>query len=127
MRRFIVSSIAAFTFFPSIVYSDWATVPELESRVLWQLVSEGRAEVVSSVGFGDPSGRHDKQSVFRILKAEESEGNIKWAIKSDGSYRPVMCTEAWEDSYRYIGSSCAIPGCIPDSQKCLDEITKNLS
>lgn len=126
MRRFIVSSIAAFTFFPSIVNSDWATVPELESRVLWQLVSEGRAEVVSSVGFGDPSGRHDKQTVFRILKAEKSEGNIKWAIKSDGSYRPVMCTEAWEDSYRYIGSSCAIPGCIPDSQECLDEITKNL-
>ena len=127
MRRLIVSSIVAFTFLPSIVYSDWATVPELESRVLWQLVSEGRAEVVSSVGFGDPSGRHDKQTVFKILKAEESEGSIRWAIKSDGSYRPVMCTETWVDSYRYIGPSCAIPGCIPDSQECLDEITRNLS
>lgn len=126
MRRLIISSIAVFTFFPSIVYSDWATVPELESRVLWKLVSEGRAEVVSSVGFGEPSGRHEKHTVFRIKKADKSEGSIEWAINPDGSYRPVMCKEVWGDSYHYIGSSCSIPGCIPESQKCIDEILRNI-
>ena len=51
---------------PSFVMADWAMVPDLNSRELWQLVSENRAEVVSSVGFGDPTSRHEKQTVFII-------------------------------------------------------------
>jgi hypothetical protein len=108
------------------VFADWATVPNLSSSTLWQLVSESRAEVVSSVGFGVPTGRHEKQTVFRILSAKKSDGDIHWAIKTDGSYRPVMCTETWKDSYNYLGSSCSIPGCTPDNEKCLKAITKNL-
>ena len=106
--------------------ADWATVPDLESRYLWQLVAEGRAEVISSVGFGLPDNVHSKQTVFKILKASKSESGIKWAISPNGSYRPVMCTESWESSYKYRGSSCAIPGCTPDNEKCIKEITKNL-
>ncbi len=111
---------------PAFALADWAVVPDLTSSTLWQLVSENRAEVVSSVGFGDPSGRHEKQTVFRIKKAKKSEGDIKWAIGQDGNYRPVMCAESWKDTYTYLGSSCSIPGCIPNSKNCLDEVTKNL-
>jgi hypothetical protein len=113
-------------FISSNSFADWATVLDLESRDLWQLVVEGRAEVISSVGFGSPDKAHSKQTVFKILKASKSEGGIKWAISSDGSYRPVMCNESWDSRYKYRGSSCAIPGCLPDSEKCIKEITKNL-
>jgi hypothetical protein len=114
------------TFSSSAVFSDWAVVPDLTSSTLWELVAENRAEVVSSVGFGSPSGPHTKQTVFKIVEADRSEGDIKWAIKEGGGYRPVMCTESWNDKYRYLGSSCSIPGCIPNNKKCLDEITENL-
>jgi hypothetical protein len=110
----------------SQAFSDWATVLDLESRDMWQLVTEGRAEVVSSVGFGLPDKVHSKQTVFKIIKATKNEGGLKWAINPDGSYRPVMCTESWASSYKYRGSSCAIPGCTPDNEKCIKEITKNL-
>ena len=113
-------------FIPSIALADWAVVPDLTSSTLWQLVSENRAEVVSSVGFGEPAGHHEKQTVFRIKKANKSEGDISWAINKDGSYRPVMCTESWKDSYVYLGSSCSIPGCDPSIKKCLDKVLKNL-
>lgn len=111
---------------PSVSYSDWAVVPDLESKTLWKLVSENRGEVVSSVGFGNPTKSHIKQTVFIIKKAVKSEGDIKWAIENDGSYRPVMCTESWNDNYTYLGSSCSIPGCLPNNKKCLDEIKKHL-
>ena len=111
---------------PSISRADWAVVPDLGSSTLWQLVIEKRAEVVSSVGFGNPTEVHTKQTVFRIIKANKSEGDIKWAIDKEGTYRPVMCEETWKDKYTYLGSSCSIPGCIPDNKKCLDAITKNL-
>ncbi len=110
---------------PSFVMADWAMVPDLNSRELWQLVSENRAEVVSSVGFGDPTSRHEKQTVFIIKEAKKSEGNIKWAINPDGSYSSVMCTETWDNTYKYSHSACYIPGCIPDNQECLDEVFKN--
>ena len=106
--------------------ADWATAPKLESIILWGMVADGNAEVVSSVAYGSPNKRHSKQTVFKILKASKSEGAIKWAINSDGSYRPVMCTESWEDWLTYRGSSCAIPGCIPDNKQCISDITKNL-
>ena len=108
------------------VFADWATVPDLSSSTLWQLVSESRAEVVSSVGFSDPTGRHEKQTVFRILSAKKSDGDIHWAINIDGSYRPVMCKETWKGSYNYLGSSCSIPGCAPNNEKCIKAIIKNL-
>ena len=116
--------LLAFASFPAL--ADWATAPNLESRVLWQLVAEGRAEVVSSVAFGTPTGRHAKQTVFVIREANKSEGQIKWAIKSDGTYRPVMCTESWESKYNYLGSSCSIPGCNPESEACIKELAENL-
>lgn len=105
--------------------ADWAIAPDLESRVLWALVAGGNAEVVSTVGFGEPMSRHEKHTVFRLIKVDTSRGAIKWAVRPDGSYRPVMCREVWDDSYSYRGSSCFIPGCIPNSKKCLDEVTEN--
>ena len=111
---------------PAFSSADWAVVPDLTSSTLWQLVSEKRTEVVSSVGFGNPTELHTKQTVFRIIKAKKSEGDIKWAIEKDGTYRPVMCNESWKDKYTYLGSSCSIPGCIPNTKKCLDAVTKNL-
>ena len=126
MHRLNLMLLISFILISTSAIADWAVVPDLTSGTLWQLVSENRAEVVSSVGFGDSSGRHEKQTVFRINKAKRSEGDIKWAIKKDGSYRPVMCTEAWKDTYSYLGSSCSIPGCIPNNKKCIDEVTKNL-
>jgi hypothetical protein len=113
-------------FFAPSALADWAVTPDLESSTLWQLVAENRAEVVSSVGFGSPEGFHTKQTVFRILKADKSEGDIRWAIDSDESYRPVMCVESWDHRFKYRGSSCSIPGCEPDTQKCLDAVTNNL-
>ncbi len=110
----------------AIAQADWAVVPDLTSSTLWQLVSEKRAEVVSSVGFGNPSELHTKQTVFRIIKAKKSDGDIKWAIKKDDSYRPVMCNETWVDEYTYLGSSCSIPGCILNSTKCLAKVIGNL-
>ncbi len=106
--------------------ADWSTVPDLESRTLWQLVAENRAEVVSSVGFGSPESSHSKQTVFRILKADKSDGDIRWAVDPDGGFRPVMCTESWQNRFQYRGSSCSIPGCEPDTKECLDSVTKNL-
>ena len=126
MRKFKLILFLNLTLTPILANADWAVIPDLTSSTLWMLVSENRAEVVSSVGFGKPSERHEKQTVFRILKANKSEGDIKWAIKEDGSYRPVMCTESWKDTYSYLGSSCSIPGCIPNTKKCLNEVTKNL-
>lgn len=111
---------------PTVTIADWAVVPDLGSSTLWQLVSENRAEVVSSVGFGSPTGPHKKQTVFIIKKAKISEGDIKWAIDKNGKYRPVMCTESWNDRFTYLGSSCSIPGCLQNNKKCLDEVTKNL-
>lgn len=108
------------------VLADWAAVPDLGSGTLWQLVAENRAEVVSSVGFGSPEGPHIKQTVYRILKADETEGDIRWAIDPDGNFRPVMCIESWQNRFEYRGSSCSIPGCEPDNQKCLDAVTSNL-
>lgn len=110
----------------NVLLADWAAVPDLESRDLWQLVSEGRAEVVSSVGFGNPDKAHSKQTVFKILKANKNESGMSWAINPNGTYRPVMCTESWLSRYNYLGSSCSIPGCVPDNEKCIKEINKNL-
>jgi hypothetical protein len=124
MNRLFTAFLLSFLSLP--VFADWAMVPELQSHTLWQLVAENRAEVVSSVGFGSPDERHEKQTVFRILDAKKSEGDISWAINPDGSYRPVMCTEKWKGPYTYLGSTCEIPGCTPDNEKCLKRITKNL-
>lgn len=124
MRRFKV--LLFLTFISSSVLADWATVSSPTSSTLWQLVAENRAEVVSSVAFGGPDEHHQKQTVFRILDAKKSEGDISWAINTNGSYRPVMCTEAWESSYKYLGSSCSIPGCDSGSEKCLEQVIKNL-
>ncbi len=124
MRKFKV--LIFLTFLSSSVLADWATIPSLTSSTLWQLVAENRAEVVSSVAFGSLDERHQKQTVFRVLDAKKSEGDISWAINPDGSYRPVMCTETWKNSYKYLGSSCSIPGCTPDNEKCLKQVTKNL-
>lgn len=110
----------------ALARADWAVIPDLTSSTLWQLVSEKRAEVVSSVGFGNPTEVHTKQTVFRIIKAKKSEGDIKWAIEKEGVYRPVMCSETWKDKYTYLGSSCSIPGCLGNTKKCLDAVTKNL-
>jgi len=126
MRKFRLMLLINIFVIPIPAIADWAVIPELSSSTLWQLVIEKRAEVVSSVGFGIPLERHEKHTVFRIIEAKKSEGDIKWAINTDGSYRPVMCRESWRDTYTYLGSSCSIPGCIPDNKKCLDEITKNL-
>lgn len=126
MRKLNKALIIAIGLAPSIALADWAVVPDLESSTLWQLVIEKRAEVVSSVGFGVPTEMHTKQTVFRIIKANKSEGDIKWAIEKEGNYRPVMCQETWKDKYTYLGSSCSIPGCISDNKKCIDAITKNL-
>ncbi|MDY6993907.1 MAG: hypothetical protein SVR94_15070 [Pseudomonadota bacterium] len=126
MSKFNKILVLVLTLIPSVSFSDWAVVPDLTSSTLWKLVSENRAEVVSSVGFGGPTGPHRKQTVFIIKKAKKSEGDIKWAIEKDGKYRPVMCTESWNDKFTYLGSSCSIPGCVPDNKKCLDEVTKNL-
>ena len=125
MHRLKLVLLSSIILISTSAIADWAVVPDLTSSTLWQLVSENRAEVVSSVGFGEPSGPHNKQTVFRIKKAKRSEGDIKWAVKSDGSYRPVMCTETWKDTYNYLGSSCSIPGCIPNTKKCIDEVVKN--
>jgi len=126
MRKLNKTLVFVCVLIPSVALSDWAVIPDLTSSTLWKLVSENRAEVVSSVGFGNPTEQHTKQTVFRIIKAEKSEGDIKWAIDKNGNYRPVMCTESWKDKYSYLGSSCSIPGCISNTKKCLDEVTKNL-
>lgn len=111
---------------PLAAIADWASVPDLESRVLWKLVADGRAKVVSSVSFGEPSSRHLTRTVFKILKATKEEGPIKWAVEKDGTYRPVMCKEVWINEYTYSGSACSIPGCTPSQKECLNEIEKNL-
>jgi len=126
MRKFKLILLINIFLIPFSAIADWAVIPDLTSSTLWQLVIEKRAEVVSSVGFGNPTEQHEKHTVFRILKAKKSEGDIKWAIKSNGSYRPVMCRESWKDTYTYLGSSCSIPGCLLNDKKCLNEVTKNL-
>ncbi len=103
MHKLKIILLVNLSFIPAFALADWAVVPDLTSSTLWQLVSENRAEVVSSVGFGTPSGRHEKQTVFIIKKAKKSEGDITWAINGDGSYRPVMCNEKWEGPYSYLG------------------------
>lgn len=118
--------IVLIIFFPAKAFADWAVAPELESRVLWKMVIDGNAEVISSVSFGGPDGLHKKQTVFKILNISKPSGPIKWAIDGDGKYQPVMCSETWASMYQYRGSSCSIPGCIPDNKKCIEEITKNL-
>lgn len=124
----MLRSVLAFflALLPTAVVADWAAVPDLQSRVLWKLVADGRAEVVSSVSFGEPSSRHMTRTVFRILKATRDEGPIRWAVEKDGTYRPVMCKEVWVSEYKYSGSSCSIPGCNPSEKECLNEIEKNL-
>lgn len=52
--------LLTFILFANSASADWAVVPDLSSSVLWQLVIEGRAEVVSSVGFGTPTEAHTK-------------------------------------------------------------------
>lgn len=90
--------------------ADWAVAPDLTSSTLWQMVAEGRAEVVSSVAFGDPKEVHVKQTVFTISNAKGSDKNIKWAVRNSG-FAPVMCSEKW-NGYQYHGSSCLIPGVL---------------
>jgi hypothetical protein len=90
--------------------ADWATAPDLTSSTLWQMVIEDRAEVVSSVSFGDPTGIHVTQTVFKISKTLETDKSINWAVRKN-HIAPVMCSEKWKN-YRYIGSSCSIPGVL---------------
>jgi hypothetical protein len=120
-----IALLTLLTFSPPLL-ADWSTVPDLGSSTLWQLVAENRAEVVSSVGYGSPEGFHIKQTVFRVLNADKAEGDIRWAVDPNGGFRPVMCIESWQNTFKYRGSSCSIPGCEPDTQECLDSVTKNL-
>ena len=106
----------------NFAHADWAVAPDLQSKMFWQLVSEGKAEVVSSVGFGgDPSKRHEKHTVFKILDLGKYKDKKMWLVNSEGGFRPVMCTEVWADSYTYRGSSCEIPGCLFQDKKCMSE------
>jgi hypothetical protein len=90
--------------------ADWAVAPDLISSTLWKMVAEGRASVVSSVGFGNPEGVHEKQTVFILSSAKGTDKNIKWAVRPEG-LSPVMCSEKW-NGYQYLGSSCSIPGVL---------------
>jgi len=98
------------SFMSSPAYSDWAVAPDLESVVLWQMVAENRASVVSSVGRPGPENTQIKSTVFIIKKHIDSDDGIKWAIREKG-YAPVMCEEMWL-GYQYLGSSCNIPGIL---------------
>lgn len=111
--------------FPIFARADWAVAPKLESSIFWELVAKEKAEVVSSVGFGSPEARHSKHTVFRIKKLENTD-KIEWVKNSDGSYKPVMCAESWDNWLTYKGSICYIPGCISDNDKCISKITENL-
>lgn len=93
--------------------ADWAVAPGLTSSTLWQMVVEGRANVVSSVAFGGPRDVHIKQTVFKVSSTMATDKNIKWAVRP-GVTAPIMCTEKW-NGIDYHGSSCSIPGVLDPS------------
>ncbi|MEM6579847.1 MAG: hypothetical protein AAF699_01170 [Pseudomonadota bacterium] len=97
-----------FLFMPAIAMADWKPIPDVQSKLLWQLVGQGDADVVSSVAFGDPAALHSKQTVFRLRNIPSADFPLAIAETAKGQYAPVLCTEVWNDRERYRGSSCSV-------------------
>jgi hypothetical protein len=111
----MIRIIALLTFLSTtpLSYSDWAAVPDLRSRHLWQLVADGDADVVSSVGFSDEDGFHYKNTIFKITNIKSTDAHWRWVSNRNGKFSPVMCKEIWENRFIYRGSSCSVTGSEP--------------